>query len=100
MYHCAYAECEGSEMMPYQCDRCERTFCPDHRHPEDHGCIISPADKRIDEDRAVSLDSLPTIETNNTKPASGEPLTWLAYLTVIGIGLFGIAVVALTVGWV
>jgi len=100
MYDCAYGGCDGSDMMPYQCDRCDRSFCPEHRHPEDHGCIISPADRRIDDDRAVPLDSIPTIETNDSEPQSGDAPARLAYFTVIGIVLFGVAILAITLGWI
>ncbi|MFW6320716.1 MAG: rhomboid family intramembrane serine protease [Halohasta sp.] len=31
-------ECGVNENMPYQCRRCGRTFCADHRLPENHDC--------------------------------------------------------------
>lgn len=31
-------ECGAYENLPYQCHRCGRTFCADHRLPENHGC--------------------------------------------------------------
>ncbi|MFW5905449.1 MAG: AN1-type zinc finger domain-containing protein [archaeon] len=39
---CADPECPGSDALPYECRRCGREFCSDHRLPENHDCSGLP----------------------------------------------------------
>ena len=38
---CEYPECDNETDMPFNCSRCERNFCADHRLPENHACSLN-----------------------------------------------------------
>lgn len=39
MGRCSHHSCSGNERLSYNCNRCGRTLCSDHRLPESHICI-------------------------------------------------------------
>nr|MDO8114519.1 AN1-type zinc finger protein [Candidatus Sigynarchaeota archaeon] len=39
--------CGKNDMLPYKCSYCEKTFCGQHRLPENHECTAVGAGKKV-----------------------------------------------------
>lgn len=56
---CEYPECDNETDMPFNCSRCERNFCADHRLPENHACSLNTYNP--DHQRAYFREKVDTI---------------------------------------
>jgi len=45
MPECSY--CGKEDMLPYKCSYCEKSFCSQHRLPENHECEAIAGGKKI-----------------------------------------------------
>ena len=48
VYHCSFADCNATELVPILCSLCTQQLCLKHRIPEDHQCskLISRKDHK------------------------------------------------------
>jgi hypothetical protein len=86
------------------------TYCTYHRLPENHDCAAfadhdgpkasDGADLNAVPDYTESPPARGATEASTQPGPSADANPWLAYLTVIGVLVFVIIVLALTAGWV
>eukprot|EP00118_Oscarella_pearsei_P002371 m.10378 g.10378 ORF g.10378 m.10378 type:complete len:141 (+) comp22248_c0_seq2:739-1161(+) len=37
--HCNASSCHRLDFLPFECEKCGKTFCSDHRNADKHGCL-------------------------------------------------------------
>eukprot|EP01126_Amoeba_proteus_P001550 TRINITY_DN10460_c0_g1_i1.p1 TRINITY_DN10460_c0_g1~~TRINITY_DN10460_c0_g1_i1.p1 ORF type:complete len:146 (-),score=13.18 TRINITY_DN10460_c0_g1_i1:83-520(-) len=50
---CNYPRCKKLELLPTNCDRCEKKFCLSHRLPSTHLCTVKPGGLRVQRSMVV-----------------------------------------------
>lgn len=109
MAGCSYSDCQRERVLSTTCTLCGMTYCTHHRLPENHDCVALTDNDILDASDGVDITALPdyteptpttSSTTNNTqRDFSVNENPWLAYLTLFGMVLFVVVVLALTGGW-